>query len=254
MAVGASMLLLAAAAAAGPQPVLGKLIHVDGVNLLPSASLALDVPSGPQPGVYRQISLNWHDRPYHLGKYPSKAFAARRGGKVGLRLRIETDGRLAACSVTAPSGVAELDAHACPHLIANTGFHPGLDAKGRRFGGSVAASLTYSLSGSMNVLAPGDVPPPEPHRDAKPPESITLATLGIGKDIKPRRSIGGISATLAIAADGNVAACTVESPTFIDAVDTEACSRLLAMRFRPAEDAAGRAVASRYTVSLPFPR
>ena len=248
----AAALLLAAAAAADPEPTLGKMRFIDGVNVLPQVGLTLDVPDGPQPGVYRQISLNWHDRKLQTGTYPRKAWAARREGAVGLSLAIEPDGRLSGCSVARPSGDTEFDAYACRHLLANVAFHPGLDAAGKRFGGTVPATFRYMLALGMQMpFRAGD---PALAKEAKPLQPIDLAAVGIAPDFRPRPEIGGLSATLAVEADGRVSACTVESPTFVDAVDAEACDRLLAVRFDPARDAGGSPISSRYTVSLSFPR
>ena len=249
----AAALLLLAAAPADAAPKLGEFRNVGGTNLLPQVGLTLEVPEGPQPGIYRQISLNWHDHELQVGTYPRKAFAAGREGAVGVSLAVEPDGRLSGCSVTRPSGVAEFDAYACRHLLAHAAFHPGLDSAGKRFGGTVPATFHYTLGLSVHMPVPGG-DAGVPAKPARPLGTIDLAALGIAKDYRPRPEIGGISATLAVEADGRVSACTVESPTFVDAVDAGACDRLLAARFSPAEDAAGQPVASRYTVSLSFSR
>lgn len=249
--------LASAATGAQPGPALGEMLSVDGENYLPQVGLTLHVPDGPEPGLYRRIALNWQEHPLQVGFYPAEAFAARREGKVELSLTIEADGRLSACAVTGPSGFGPFDAHACPHLLSRTAFHPGLDENGRRFGGTVAATLRYMLRLGVEMPAgPGEGPAAAaPARPAAPLDRISLATLGIAKGTRPPPTVGGIAATLIVEADGRVGACLVSSPSYVDAIDRGACDRLRRdARFRPALDAEGRAVASRYTVSLPWGR
>lgn len=252
------LILASAAAGAKPGPALGEMLHIDGVNYLPQVGLTLHLPDAPEPGLYRRIALNWQEHPLQVGAYPAEAFAARREGKVALSLTIEPDGRLSACTVTGPSGFAAFDAHACPHLLSHTAFHPGLDENGQRFGGTVAATLRYRLRLSVEMPAgPGEgvVPDAAPATPAAPLDRITLATLGIAKGTRPPPTVGGISATLLIEPDGRVGACLVSSPSYVDSIDRGACDRLRRdVRFRPARDSEGKAVADRYTASLPWDR
>ncbi len=250
--------LASAAAGAAPGPALGEMLDIDGQNYLPQVGLTLHLPDGPEPGLYRRIALNWQEHPLQSGAYPAEAFAARREGKVGLSLTIEPDGRLSACTVTGPSGFGPFDAHACRHLLTHTAFHPGLDDNGQRFGGTVAATLRYMLR--LGVEMPADrgettVPDADPATPAAPLDRITLATLGIAKGARPPPTVGGISATRLVEADGRVGACIVSSPSYVDPIDRGVCDRLRRdVRFRPARDAQGQAVASPYTVSLPWRR
>jgi TonB family protein len=248
--------LASAAAGAEPGPALGEMLDMDGRNYLPQVGLTLHQPDGPEPGLYRRIALNWQEHPLQAGAYPAEAFAARLEGEVGLSLTIEPDGRLSDCTVTAPSGVAALDAHACPHLLSRTAFHPGLDESGGRFGGTVAATLRYRLRLGVEMPAgPGGASDTGPATPAAPLDPVTLATLGIARGMRPPPTVGGISATLLVEADGRVGACLVSSPSYVDAIDRGACDRLRRdVRFRPARDAGGQAVASRYTVSLSWRR
>lgn len=250
--------LASGAAGAEPGPRLGEMLDIDGQNYLPQVGLTLHLPDGPEPGLYRRIALNWQERPLQVGAYPADAFAARREGKVALSLTIEPDGRLSACTVTGPSGSGALDAHACPHLLSHTAFHPGLDENGQRFGGTVAATLRYRLRLSVELPAgPGGEAASNaaPATPAAPLDRITLETLGIAKGTRPPPTVGGIAATLLVEADGRVGACLVSSPSYVDAIDRGACDRLRAdVRFRPARDSEGRAVAGHYTVALPWRR
>ncbi|HEX8580449.1 MAG TPA: energy transducer TonB [Allosphingosinicella sp.] len=248
--------LLALPAAAGAAPAkLGEMIEVAGETLLPQLDLRLDLPEGPEAGVMRRIALDWQDKPIQVGTYPAAAFAARREGHVGIRLTIEPDGRLSACEVTKPSGGADLDAHACKHLLAHARFHPGLDDEGRRVGGTVAAELGYQLRMLMNTLTGQPSATPPPHTPAVPLEPVTAETLGITRATRLPNWTGGISAAVLVRADGSVGACTLHSPTYLDAVDTAACRALRErVRFRPARDAQGQAVESAHVVSISFGR
>lgn len=240
-----------AAAASEPGRKLGEMLYIDGTNYLPQVGLALDLPDELRPGLYRQIALNWQDRPLQVGTYPARAFAERRQGDVGLKLTIEPDGRLARCSVIRPSGHDDFDTGACRHLLAYTSFHPGLDDAGARFGGEVAATFSYRLGLSVHVPVGPHAQEQAPSKPAVPLEPITLATLGITKAMRPPPTVGGISAAVRVETDGHVGACLLTSPTYVDAIDVAACDRLRRdVRFRPAEDREGRPAASRYTVSL----
>ena len=248
------LLALPVKAAAAPSAKLGEWIEVSGESLLPQVGLTLDLPDDPQPGLYRQIALNWHDRPLQAGAYPAPAFAARKEGAVGLSLAIAADGRLTACEMTKSSGDESLDAHACRHLLQHTAYHPGLDDRGQRLGGTVPATLEYTLRAGSVTLAGGGGEEARPAKPAIPLTPITLDTLGFPKGVRVRPQIGGVSATLAVDAEGAVAACLVTSPTFADLIDAGACDRLRRLRFQPALDAERRPVASHYTVSLGFRR
>jgi TonB family protein len=248
--------LASAATGAERGPALGEMLDIGGQNYLPQVGLTLHLPDGPEPGLYRRIALDWQEHPLQIGSYPAEAFAARREGEVALSLTIEPDGRLSGCTVTGPSGLAALDTHACPHLLAHTAFHPGLDESGRRFGGTVAATLRYMLRLTVEMPAGrGEASDTGPATPAAPLDPITLATLGIARGTRPPPTVGGIAATLLVEADGRVGACLVSSPSYVDSIDRGACDRLRRdVRFRPARDAEGKVVASRYTVSLPWPR
>ncbi|HEX9954506.1 MAG TPA: TonB family protein [Allosphingosinicella sp.] len=249
-----SLLALPAAAGAAP-PKLGEMVEVGGETLLPQLGLRLDLPEGPEAGVMRRIALDWQSKPIQVGTYPAAAFATRREGRVGLSLTVENDGRLSACKVTKPSGVAALDAHACKHLLAYAAFHPALDDEGRRAGDTVAAELGYQLRMMINTLAGEPSAAPPPQVPAAPVEPVTPETLGITRTTRLPDWTGGISAAVLVRADGSVGACTLTSPTYFDAVDLAACRALRErVRFRPARDAQGQALESALTVSVSFSR
>jgi TonB family protein len=247
---GLLLLLASGTALHAAAPPLGEFVEDRGEQFLPQVGLTLHVPDGPQPGVYRQIALNWQDRPLQVGRYPAAAFAARRDGEVGVSLTIAADGKLSDCRVIHSSGDRELDNFSCAHLLAHTAYHPGLDESGTRFGGTVPATFRYMLRAIMEGPAAGGGAPAETVKPPAPAEGIKLATLGIAAGSKPPPNVWGIGATLAVEADGSVSACFLHSPTYVDAIDKQACDRLRALRFNPALDSQNRPVAGQYAFGL----
>jgi hypothetical protein len=255
----AALLLLiaeqgAAAPAPGTGPRLGEWVKVGDEDLIPNVGLDLYLKQKPQPGIYRYIAVNLHDRPPLAGSYPAAAFAARQEGEVFLSLTVAADGKPTGCRITRPSGIAALDEHSCGHALAHIVFYPGLDDKGRRFGGTVEGRLGYNLHG---VARPGLVEGVGwnwPARKTEPQEPITLDTLGIPRGLKLRPGTNMIRVMLATDPKGSVAACLLTWPTFDDALDKGACDRLRKQRFHAALDRNQRPVASLYEVVLPLPR
>lgn len=63
--------------------------------------------------------------------YPAYLADAGIGGTVGVRYRVDPDGRARDCRVTRSSGVGELDAITCRHIERRFRFRPSLDGRGR---------------------------------------------------------------------------------------------------------------------------
>jgi TonB family protein len=254
--VAAALVAPFAAAEAAPAraPALGRMITVGGDSQQPQVALSLDEPQEAEPGLYRRIALNWRARTLQSGTYPAAAYAAGREGDVGLSLAIDDSGRLTGCSVTESSGEASIDAHACPHLTRNAVFHPALDDQGRRRGGTIAASLRYTIRLYVNMPAPGgDAPTAGPARPPRPLEATGFASFGVAPGTRRPADVWGLGATLAVDEAGAVTACTMHSPSYVDAIDKAACDRLRAHRFEPARDSEGRAVTGRFAVSAGWP-
>lgn len=62
---------------------------------------------------------------------PPELRASGVGGSVGVRYRVETDGRVSACSVTTSSGNSQLDQLTCALIEERFRFRPSLDPEGR---------------------------------------------------------------------------------------------------------------------------
>jgi len=157
--------------------------------------------------------------------------------------------------VTRPSGVPALDAHSCPHLLANAHFFPALGRDGTRLAATTDAVMSYTIR--MYVNGPGGdggAAPPALRRQARPDAPITLQMLGIAPGTRPPVNVYGINAALAVGAGGEVTACTLTGPSQIDAVDKAACDRLMTLHFTPALDSAGQPVASRFAFGIQWPQ
>lgn len=241
------------APAALPQsgPPLGRGIKVGNDTLEPEAFFVPIQSDTPEPGLYRRIAVAW-SRPPAGARYPAAAFAARQGGEVLVSLTVGPDGTPTACRITRPSGIAAFDQLSCRIALRGTGFYPGLDDQGRRFGGTVEGKVTFTPNLVQTVsMATAPFGADTPLRYPKPLQPITLDTLGIAPEGKRPQDYGLRWAILAIDAEGSVTACLLTSPTFDDSLDKRACDRLREQRFEPALDRNHRPVASRYEVYLP---
>lgn len=69
--------------------------------------------------------------------YPEHLADAGIGGRVGVRYRVDPDGRARDCRVTRSSGTRELDALTCDYIQRRFRFRPSRDARGR----AVAAEI-----------------------------------------------------------------------------------------------------------------
>jgi len=235
-----------------PERMLGsRWVGADGNQREARVVLTMAHAEHADPELYRRAEHDWAASNLDAGLYP--AMRGEREGRVKVRLTIAADGTLQGCTVTRPSGVAELDAHGCPHLLTYARFFPALGRDGRRRAATVDAAMTYTIRIYMNGLAEGGAPTaPVLRRQARPEAPITLTTLGISG--KPPANVYGINAALAVAADGAVTACTLTGPSQIDATDKAACDRAMALRFTPALDQSGQPVASHFAFGIQWPR
>ncbi|USI74481.1 energy transducer TonB [Sphingomonas morindae] len=61
---------------------------------------------------------------------PPALRASGEGGRVGVRYRVETDGRVSGCTITEPSGRPDLDALTCQLITERFRFRPSRTADG----------------------------------------------------------------------------------------------------------------------------
>lgn len=246
---------LALAPAAAPAPRLGTDVGSGASHAYPHVDLWVRHPRGAEPGFYRRVQQIYGAH-LQAGTYPAAAFAARREGTVGVSLDVDAAGRVTGCRLTAPSGAASLDAHACPHLRRAARFHPALDERGVRRGATVRAELSYVLARRMH--APGFVATPSPDGRSAPPRllaPISPALAGIGPGTPQPRDVWSIGGELRVDSAGAVTACTLYEASWDDRLDKAICDRLRReVRFEPARDRDGRPVAASHSFGFGWPQ
>lgn len=78
--------------------------------------------------------------------YPPRAVRDEVEGRVGVRVSIGANGRVADCSVTSSSGSGILDEAACAGMRNYARFNPALDAAGNPTTGSYSTTIVYDLN------------------------------------------------------------------------------------------------------------
>lgn len=90
--------------------------------------------------------------------YPGAALRNEEQGKVGVRLAVDTMGRVSSCSVFEPSGSASLDAATCTLLKERARFIPARDANGRPVTDTFVQRINWRISDEADT--PADAMPP----------------------------------------------------------------------------------------------
>jgi protein TonB len=78
--------------------------------------------------------------------YPPRAVRDEIEGRVGVRVTVGPNGRVADCSVTSPSGSSILDDAACSGMRSYARFNPALDAAGNPISGQYTTTIVYDLN------------------------------------------------------------------------------------------------------------
>ncbi|GGB93115.1 hypothetical protein GCM10011494_09420 [Novosphingobium endophyticum] len=78
--------------------------------------------------------------------YPTRAAREEREGRVGVRVSINTDGRVSSCSVTSSSGSPDLDEAACDGMTRYARFNPALDTAGNPTTDTYSTAIVYRLN------------------------------------------------------------------------------------------------------------
>lgn len=235
-----TLLIGATAQAAGDPRKLGTQWQGPGdVAHITQLGLNLERPSKPDPDVYRHAEIDWSRSQLQVGEYPRASFSRKVEGVVGITVDIDAAGKPLSCRLTAASGAADLDAHACPHVMANIRFTPTLRRDGAVTAQTLAMTMDYAL-GPLMMNVPVDGPAPVDEARAAPITPITAETAGIAGR-KPPRGVEGFGATLFVDPDGRPFACNLHRPTKDNASDKLICDSLLARsQFKPAERAPPR--------------
>lgn len=102
-------------------------------------ALATAPSAGPPPGTPNMAGLISQD------DYPVEALRRGEQGTVGVRLDIDSAGRVSACTVTQSSASASLDEGTCALLQKRARFIPARDANGRPTTDSVTTKISWRL-------------------------------------------------------------------------------------------------------------
>jgi protein TonB len=78
--------------------------------------------------------------------YPPRAVRDEVEGRVGVRVTVGPNGRVADCSVTSSSGSSILDDAACAGMRSYARFNPAWDAAGNPISGSYSTTIVYNLN------------------------------------------------------------------------------------------------------------
>ena len=79
-------------------------------------------------------------------QYPPRAVRDEVEGRVGVRVTVGPNGRVADCSVTNSSGSSILDDAACAGMRTYARFNPALNAAGEPTNGSYSTTIVYQLN------------------------------------------------------------------------------------------------------------
>jgi protein TonB len=77
--------------------------------------------------------------------YPRRALVDEAEGSVGYRLAIGTDGRVAGCELTRPSGNRSLDDATCRLITSRARFEPATDETGAKVPGTFTGSVRWQI-------------------------------------------------------------------------------------------------------------
>jgi len=114
----------------------------------PPAPPALVVPPPAPPSMARGAKTKnerrWAARIQE--NYPARALREETEGTVAVRVTVDPNGRVSACSVIGSSGSSILDGAACKGMQRYARFDPALDAAGNPTSGSYSTRITYRLN------------------------------------------------------------------------------------------------------------
>jgi TonB family protein len=206
-----------------------------------------------------------------IGRADYPPAARRRGehGVVRLRLLVDEAGRVRGCRIGGSSGSAELDSAACRLVAERARFHPARDSAGKAVASVIQAAYIWHFEGAGRRPGPPLPPPappppappappsppgppllPPPGAPAVPPRALTPLPGLIAAEDYPAAALraeeqGRVDYRLLIAPDGRPAGCTILASSGSASLDSATCRlATLRMRFAPARDSKGRAIAA----------
>lgn len=114
----------------------------------PVIPIAAPPPAPPPPSQARGVRPDgqnrWASRIQQ--NYPSRAVRDGTEGTVGVRVTVNTEGRVSACSVTSSSGSSILDQAACSGMERYARFDPALNDAGNPISASWSTRIVYQLN------------------------------------------------------------------------------------------------------------
>ncbi|WP_083734138.1 energy transducer TonB [Sphingopyxis sp. KK2] len=187
--------------------------------------------------------------------YPAAAMREEREGTSGFRLTIDANGLPIACDIVSSSGHADLDSTTCALLLERARFRPGLDAAGKRVGGTYTNRIRWQIPDGTDAkpaFMPTDFAQMLP-RIAVPDVSMFGLDPADHYPAAARlaRREGVVDMLLDVAVDGKVTGCAVQDSSGHADLDSAACALMREKgKFKPALDGAGQASAGRYAASF----
>jgi protein TonB len=113
---------------------------------LPQPNAADEAPAAPQPSQAVSAHAKGARGAWITSEdYPPSALRSREAGIVGIEAAIDAEGRVFACTVTASSGSAALDATACKLYQKRGRFTPARDEAGRTVASTVTDRIRWQL-------------------------------------------------------------------------------------------------------------
>lgn len=142
-----------------------------------------------------------------------------RGGKVGLSVAVDAEGRAKGCRITSSSTIAELDVLTCEIAVRRGRYIPAHDAAGTAVPGQDRLSVDWRL------LAP---PSPagwtlSPKAEDYLTERATFTKKGVAKS-------GLVAIEITASATGKATECKVTRSSGTPAFDKELCRKILGLR------------------------
>lgn len=226
MLLALALAFTSAANAADPRKLGTQWEDRDGNTHITQLGLEIDGADDPDAALYRRAQFDWRRSDLQAGHYPKSSFAKRVQGVVRLAVDIDATGRPLACRTAATSGAADLDAHACAHVMTHTRYVPTLTRDGTARPETLAIALSYELGVTVvNMAAPGAASMPERPR-VEPRTPVDAKLLGIAGE-RPPAGVQGFAVRMLVGADGVPTACLLREPTRVDAVDKRLCDAML---------------------------
>jgi protein TonB len=131
-----------------PPPIQTVVTPPPPAPVIPIARPAPPPPPPPAPSKARGATPDglsrWSARIQE--QYPARAVRDEVEGRVGVRVTVGPNGRVADCSVSSSSGSSILDEAACSGMRSYARFNPALDAAGNPTNGSYSTTIVYQLN------------------------------------------------------------------------------------------------------------